>query len=138
MAVFTGEVPDRMPWFSDLSYWVTGQRQMGTLPEKYEGNEGYLRLHQDLGVGIFAFAPPVHRTTRDKEIFKTSTKQEGDVRIHETQTPEGMLHTVHRYSDVTFSNAPLEYAVRTPDDLRALRSYVAGGVRCPILRDIQG
>ena len=133
MAIFKGEIPDRMPWFSDLSYWVTGQRLMGKLPEEYEGNEGYLKLHQDLGVGIFAFAPPVHRTTRDKEIFKTSIRQDGDIRIHKTQTPDGMLRTVHQYSGVTFSNAPLEYPVKTPDDLRALRSYYEGSSVTPNL-----
>lgn len=126
MAVFEKTVPEKMPWFSDLSYWVLGQRSMGKLPDEYRGSEGYLKLHQDLGVGIFAFAPPVHRSTWDEEIFKTSAKQDGDLHIHEIQTPEGILRTVVRYSELTFSSAPMEYAVSTPKDLRALRSYYEG------------
>ncbi len=122
-AIFKGETPDRMPWFSDLSYWVLGQRSMGKMPDEYRGAEGYLKLHKDLGVGIFAFAPMVHRTLHDEAAFKSSMKQEGDLRIHEIQTPEGVLRTAYCYSDVTFSTATVEYAVKTPDDLRALRSY---------------
>ncbi|MFH0797173.1 MAG: hypothetical protein V2A65_08995 [Candidatus Omnitrophota bacterium] len=52
MAVFKGEIPDRTPWYADLSYWYSGQRAMGRLSEKYEGDEGYLKLHQDTGSGF--------------------------------------------------------------------------------------
>jgi len=126
MAVFTGNQPDRLPWFSDLSYWVAGQRAMGKMPDHYRGPGGYLKLHQDLGVGIFAFAPPVCRFEHDEDLFKTVTEHEGDRTIQEITTPEGVLRTVHQYSSLTFSMAPLAYAVSTPDDLRALRCYYRG------------
>jgi len=125
MAVFGGEVPDRMPWFCDLTYWIAGQRQQGTFPKEYEGEEGYLKLHKDLGVGIYLFPPIVYRSRRDDTRFKSTIRREGDVSIHETQTPEGTLRTIHQYSPLSASAAPIEYAVKTPEDLRALRSYIS-------------
>lgn len=126
MAIFRGEVPDRMPWFCDLTYWIAGQRAQGTFPEEYEGQEGYLKLHKDLGVGIYLFPPIVYRSIkRDETQFKSSIRREDDLTIHEIDTPEGRLRTVHRYSPVSVSSAPIEYPVKTPDDLRALRSYIS-------------
>jgi len=125
LAIFRGEVPDRMPWFSDLTYWIAGQRQRGTYPREYEGEEGYLKLHRDLGVGIYLFPPVVYRSIREDPRFKTTTQREGDLTIHDVHTPEGRLRTVYRFSPVSVSTATIEYAVKTPDDLRILRSYLS-------------
>ena len=125
MAAFRGEIPDRMPWFCDLTYWIAGQRQQGTFPEEYEGGEGYLKLHRDLGVGIYLFPPLVYRSSREQSQFKTSTQREGDTTIQEVHTPEGRLRTVYRYCPASASTATVEYAVRSPEDLRVLRSYLA-------------
>ena len=53
LAVLGGEKPDLTPWYGDLSYWYHGQIEKGTLDKRYEGAEGYLRMHQDAGAGIY-------------------------------------------------------------------------------------
>ena len=125
MAIFRREIPDRMPWFADLTYWITGQRQKGIFPEEYEGEEGYLKLHKDLGVGIFLYSPAVHRSIRDDTQSRVSHQKEGDFDVHEIHTPEGTLRSIRRYCPVSLSSAPIEWAVKTPDDLRALRRYIS-------------
>ena len=125
IAMFNGEMPDQMPWFADLTYWISGQRKDGTYPKEYEGDEGYLKLHKDLGVGIYLYSPSVYYGKRDETQFKISRKKEGDLDIQEIHTPEGTLRTVRRYCPISTSSALVEYAVKTPDDLRALRCFIS-------------
>ena len=50
LSLFRGEPVPRIPCVYDLTYWRYAHRTAGTLPDRYRGHEGFLRLHQDLGV----------------------------------------------------------------------------------------
>ncbi|MEM1990605.1 MAG: hypothetical protein QW782_08240, partial [Candidatus Bathyarchaeia archaeon] len=51
LAVFSGEKPDVMPWFADLTYWYNAKLYWGELPTKYLGERGRIRLYRELGCG---------------------------------------------------------------------------------------
>ena len=125
ISVFEGRVPDVMPWFADLTYWITGQRNRGTFPKEYEGDEGYLQLHKDLGVGVFLYSPSVYYGRRDESLFTSVNKKEGELDIHEVHTPEGILRSARKYCPMSLSSALVEYAVKTPIDLNALRCFIS-------------
>ena len=50
LAPFKGIVPDQPAWLADLGYWYRAMEKMGKLEERYQEAEGYLRLHEDMGV----------------------------------------------------------------------------------------
>jgi hypothetical protein len=50
MAPFRGVKPDRPAWTADLTYWHDATQRAGRLDTRYEGLDGLLRLHLDLGV----------------------------------------------------------------------------------------
>jgi len=50
LRLFRGEPADRVLWVSDLTYWRDSQLVQGTLPAEYMGNDGFLKLHLDLGI----------------------------------------------------------------------------------------
>ena len=86
LTVLGGGKVDVIPWYADLSWWYDAQKIKGTLPEIYldqaeiapsyqshfqltpTDGVGYLRLHQDTGVGIFAYAPMVWTETFNDNI----------------------------------------------------------------------
>jgi len=125
MAVFDGKVPDVMPWFADLTYWISGQRSKGVFPKEYEGDEGYLKLHKDLGVGVFLYSPSVHYGKRDESLFTSTHEKDGELDVCEIHTPAGALRSIRKYCPTSISSAPVEYAVKTPVDLRVLRCLIS-------------
>ena len=53
LAVLDGRRPDAMPWFADLTYWFHAQRVQNAVPEEYEGDAGFIKLHADHNVGYY-------------------------------------------------------------------------------------
>jgi len=127
LAVFRGETPDRVPFFADLSYWYESQRLLGTLPGRYEGEEGYLRLHQDCGVGIYLYAPAPFEVIVDASVRYEGYADDRE-RVGEMITPVGTLRQRHRFCPESCSWAPAEYPVKRVEDLRVVR-YVAEASR---------
>jgi len=117
-----GRRPDVMPWFADLSYWAHAQRAAGELPERYEGSEGFVRLHEDYGVGYYLGYAQVWSDTR--EGVEVTAETEGPVTRTRWRTPVGELWGGERHLPETASSAPMRWPVQTPDDLRVLR-YIA-------------
>ncbi len=53
LKILKGEKPDRLPWFADLSYWHYYSQINHILEKKYQGFEGLIRLHRDMGAGFY-------------------------------------------------------------------------------------
>ena len=125
-AVFRGTHPDLMPWFADLTYWYNAAVSRGTLPEKYRG-EGVVQLYRDLGCGCHenALNLPCHIQHHEVDI-RTDEEKDGHGRPYrrrvEWRTPIGTLTQIRQYEPETCSWAYREYLVKTPDDLKLLRS----------------
>lgn len=123
LTVFAGRAAERVPFYADLSYWYASQQMRGTLPPQYAGDEGYLRLHQDLGVGIYVYAPSPFVVHTDPQVQRQVHEHEGE-RITVTRTPAGTVRERWRYCPTSFSWGPEEYAVKSPRDLQVV-AYVA-------------
>ena len=120
-SVLAGEMPDRTPWFGDLSWWWAAQRARGCLPEAHtDPIAGYLRMHQDAGVGIYLYAPLLWRTEHD-ETVRHAEVTEGDHAVTTYRTPAGDLRSVTRRLPESQTSAIVEHLVKGPDDLAAVR-----------------
>jgi hypothetical protein len=53
LSLFSGRVPDRVPWFGDLTYWAGAMERRGEVPAGYQRSADYYRFHRDLGVGFY-------------------------------------------------------------------------------------
>ncbi|MDO9464487.1 MAG: hypothetical protein Q7J67_04230 [bacterium] len=120
LAVFSGEKPDITPWYADLIYWYESHKTMQKLPKEYEGEEGYLKLHQDTGAGIYLYPPSVWKEEFGESI-KTSVKKEGNKTLSTICTPLGELSSIKEYLPQSFSTAYKEYYIKKPEDLRIMR-----------------
>lgn len=124
LAVFEGRLPDIMPWFADLTYWYHAQVIKGTLPEKYKGDKGRLRLYKELGCGAHEelYGPVV--TIKYKEIkVRTYTEKlpDGELRKTVYDTPLGTLKKIAKYSSKSYSTATIKYPIETVRDLKVLK-----------------
>ncbi|MCX6361757.1 MAG: hypothetical protein NT029_18285 [Armatimonadetes bacterium] len=119
--VLAGETPDRTPWFGDLSWWWAARRAEGALPEAHTApTTGYLRMHQDAGVGIYLYAPLLWRTDYDETVQHTETA-ERDHAVTAYRTPVGDLRSVTRLLPGSQTSAIVEHLVKGPQDLAAVR-----------------
>ena len=116
LAPFQGITPDRPALLADLSYWYSAAKAAGTLEKQYDGQEGYKRLHKDLGVCYYY-------DYADHEVFTTryegatvETKESPTERRRFWRTPKGELTDCWHYLPQSSCWALVEYAVKTVDD----------------------
>lgn len=119
LAVLKREVPDKTPWFADLSYLYESMKAKGTLLHEFDGKTGYLNFYKILGAGICFYAPfPWTFTYSGKIEFKTSTA--GNVRISVFSTPKGEISCKERFLPETYSWAITKHYVESINDLRVM------------------
>jgi hypothetical protein len=131
-AVLEGRTPDAVPWFTDMTYWHHGQQVAGTLPAKYEGPDGLLELHRDLGVGVYLFTPPLVRVERDPDLFRRESRPLDEKRTQiVVSSPEGTLTGIAERCEQSASSAVLEWPVKTAGDLRVVRAWYESALYVP-------
>lgn len=135
--VLAGERPEYVPWFGDLAYWLNYLRDEDLIPEKYKqmgdersreltgklagglSEEGLQQLHSDLGVGFYLQGDFPFRTIFHNVKVETEETSKGTVtRYH---TPYGSLQEVWKYVTEAHSLAPVEYLLKTAEDLKAFQ-----------------
>ncbi|MGQ9729878.1 MAG: uroporphyrinogen decarboxylase family protein [Candidatus Zipacnadales bacterium] len=120
-----GERTDVLPWFADLSYWYSAQAARGNLPDEYQGDEGFVKLHVDYHVGYYlGYASLWTESTPNVTL---TTRTDGNLTTTIWQTPIGLISGRTQFLPETHSSAPIEWPVKSPDDLRVLR-YIADAV----------
>lgn len=45
-----GKPAEKIVWTADITYWIAGQKQAGTANPEWDSEEGYLKLHRELGI----------------------------------------------------------------------------------------
>ena len=50
LAMLRGEIPEPAVWTADITYWIAGRQQSGTAKPEWSTEEGFLRLHNELGI----------------------------------------------------------------------------------------
>ena len=119
LKVLNGEMPEKKPWFADLSYLYTSLKIKGELDDKYEGTDGYLQFHRDLGTGICFYAPFVWKAEYIGGVTYVESEAEG-VRTSTYHTPKGDIRATQKYLPTTYSWAYTEHFVKSIYDLRIM------------------
>ncbi len=115
-----GEVPDRVPWFGDLTYWAGARENDGDLPEGFGSSDEYYDFHRDLGVGFYLQGYQPSIGSLDDTI--TAEGDRTGVRIeHTVNTPVGSLTQIQQALPDSATVACLKHYVDGPEDLAALR-----------------
>ena len=122
LTILSGRQPDQVPWFADLDYLALSQVKQGLKPEGFVRSREYIDWHRELGVGFYlqGFLPL-------REIHAEcgiSVRTEGNLRIREIATQEGSLREIWQWMPSSYSEAPREYLVKQPEDLRAYRAFI--------------
>jgi hypothetical protein len=76
-AVFRGERPDAMAWFGDLTYWHSAHREIGDLPERWQGPNGLHELHRELNIGEYIPGCTAGDTVEGDEVRHEVTVNDG-------------------------------------------------------------
>lgn len=111
-----GEKTDHVCWFGDLSYYYFALEKSGRLEEKYKGVEGEVRFYQDLGVGIYLYAPNVF-SVEWREGYSITDTNDGEAIRTVFSTPKGELNACQKYLSANFSYAYTKHCVESIEDL---------------------
>jgi hypothetical protein len=121
LATLRGEMPERPVWAADIAYWVAGQQESGSAKPEWSTEEGFLRLHSDLGILPYYYyekfwaAEPRY----DGSIELTETK-EGRKSTRLLRTPVGGLREESVYSPLSCSVGITKHFVESERDLDVL------------------
>ena len=138
LTVLAGGVADRIPWYADLSWWYDAHRSRGDFLDSYKDpidshpsyrshfqlvptdGSGYLRLHQDSGVGIYFYAPMVWTEQYSANIHIIVEQQENLI-TSRIITPVGELESISQYLPESFTSAYKTYYIKKPEDLKVMQ-----------------
>lgn len=120
-----GRRPDRIVWTADITYWIAGQKQAGSADPAWDTEEGYLRLHRDLGIMPYYYYEKFWAgQTRYFGGVEEAIRTEGNTTRREFHTPVGDLVEMSIYSPASCSTGCVEHFVQTERDLAVLRCLV--------------
>ncbi len=120
LELLEGRRSEEIIWTADLEYWICGQRQSGTLDEKYEGENGRLRLCKNLGImpyywyEDFWLAEPVY------DGIDVAEEKRGFETICIWKTPFGQLEKQSAFMVESSSQACIKHPVQSETDLKML------------------
>ncbi len=138
-ALFGGDVPDRVPWFADLTWWAYALEQRGEVPPglysgqtsgswqpylEFDATPGLIDLHRELGAGFYfgsGYYP--YRIMHDETVHITD-ETHGPILRKTIETPVGTLTEERTYLPESYVEALSVRQIKSPADLRVLR-YVA-------------
>lgn len=118
-AVAAGGTPDCVPWCADMGYWRGAHQERGDLDSAYEGLEGLVRLHQELGVGVYLSTPGLCSIQTPR--VERTEERSGDEVVSKLHTPVGTLSEHRQLLPFSNSWAYIERMVRKPEDLKVVR-----------------
>jgi hypothetical protein len=119
LSVLSGAKADRVPWFGDLDYYATALIARGERPKDFKERDEYIDWHRDLRVGFYQQASwPYREIIEGCDIREW---REGPLRFREIRTPVGTLRECWQWSDISFSEGPVERLLKSADQLPAYR-----------------
>ncbi|NLG52095.1 MAG: hypothetical protein GX552_18455, partial [Chloroflexi bacterium] len=122
LTMFRGGVPDRVPWFGDLTYWAGAMERRGEVPRNWQSSESYYQFHRELGVGFYLQGYFAFRTVTDGDV-EIEERTDERARWRQVRTPVGTLQEEWRFLPEAYAWAPVQRMIKTPADLPALRYW---------------
>lgn len=121
LQLLNGETPDQVVSIADITYWIAGRRQDGTADPAWETEEGYLKLHNELGIMPYFWYP-------DILVFTTGYDADIESRVLSDQnrqtsiltTPVGELRQEVCWVVDSCSSAITRHMVNNEDDLKTM------------------
>ena len=121
LQVINGLSTDRTPWFGDLSYYYNSLVYKGELPVQYQGIDGEKRFYDDLGVGIYVYAPFVFKMDYTGGVSYTENKSETEI-VEKYDTPIGSISSRQKFLPESCCFAYTKHFVENMEDLRVMCS----------------
>lgn len=116
---------DRLPWMVDLAYYNAAQRAQGKLAGQYEGPDGFLRQHEELGADPYLFyGAGSYRLLLGETV--SETRREGNDSITTWRLGGRTLTAVNRYMPESFCWAPVKHPVETVEEMELLLKIMRG------------
>ena len=121
LQLLAGQSTDRIVWTADITYWIAGQKQAGLARSEWDTEEGYLRLHRQLGIMPYyyyeKFWTGLPQFDSHVELVETS---DGAKTTRVFRTPVGELVEQSVFSPVSCCLACAKHFVETERDLDVL------------------
>ena len=112
--------PDRPAWLADLNYWYAAKQIKKELDPKYEGLDGFKKLHEDLGVCCYyGHGSRIYHTFYDG--VEINEKAVSNEKIRQWKTPKGELTEKWVFMEKSYCWAQVEYAVKDIKDLKIVK-----------------
>lgn len=122
LAPFKGIKLDRPAWLADITYWYGAM--VDKLPQEFKGSEGYKRLHEKYGICCYYHCSGQTFKTVQNGV-ECSREESSGKRINRWRTPRGELTDRWEYIPQSFCWAHVEYAVKSPEDLKIVQDIFA-------------
>ncbi len=121
LALWRGECPQRPVWTADLSYWLTARQMDGTADPSWSSEEGFLKLHADLGVLPYYYYPTFFACEAVYDpCIEWRTERHGDVTRITCTTPVGTIWQESQWLPVSYSEGITRHFVQSEQDLEVL------------------
>jgi hypothetical protein len=125
LAVYRGQVPDRVPALADLSYWYAAHGGGKFIPGKTDGANAekiprLLDLHRQTGAAIHLNLGTFYREHYDGSV-RVESGISGEHYRHRFETPVGVIEEIRQWSPVTYSWPIAHHMVRGVEDLKVVR-----------------
>ncbi len=119
-AVLHGRKPDVMAWYGDLTYWYGAHQKIGDLPERWRGERGIGKIHQEYNIGEYVGGALASETVEGEKVRREEITENGISTVN-WHTPVGILTQHSEYSETSFSWGITEHFVKSIDDLKIVR-----------------
>lgn len=121
LRTLVGERPDQVAWTADINYWLAGQRQAGGARPEWDTEEGYLKLHRELGILPYYYYEKFWAAEpRYDDAIQLIETGDHDRHTRLFRTPVGELREDGVYSPMSFSLGITKHLVESERDLDIL------------------
>lgn len=122
LQMLDGKPAERIVWTADIAYWLSARRMDGTGDPAWATEEGFLRLHRELGIMPYYYYPTFFscEARYDNTVQQTS-ETHGRTTTNRLQTPLGELVEESVFLPESGSQGITKHFVSTERDLDILR-----------------
>jgi len=125
LKILCGKKAERVVWNGDITYWISGQKQAGTADPKWDTEEGYLKLHCDLGLmAYYNFARFWAGQAQYAPEVELSGRKQGNRTINRIKTPVGELTQENVYLEDSCSVGCTKHYVESKADLDVMQFII--------------